>query len=72
MKSNSVRDQFSKGKVGSAVSHLNLNDFRKIIIPIPSLDVQANVSNALDSISKRREKLQLKLQKSKFLKSALS
>tara|TARA_S200000501_G_scaffold375822_1_gene428853 strand:- start:859 stop:2049 length:1191 start_codon:yes stop_codon:yes gene_type:complete len=72
MKSNSVRDQFSKDKVGSAVSHLNLNDFRQIVIPIPSLDFQVNISNALDSVSNTREKLQLKLQKINCLKLAMS
>ena len=72
MKSDFVKYQFTKGKVGSAVVHLNLNDFRQIIIPIPSLDSQGKISNALDSISRTKDKLELKLNKIKSLRSAMS
>ena len=72
MQCNAVKDQFLSGKVGSAVAHLNLNDFRQIALPVPSLEDQKVISTALDAVQKTKDHLQADTEKKIFLKNALS
>ncbi|NKQ40147.1 MAG: hypothetical protein HF962_01070 [Sulfurovum sp.] len=43
---------------GTALKHLYLKDLRKFIIPIPSIEIQNNIVNKLDKLTKETEKLQ--------------
>lgn len=72
MQCNAVKDQFLSGKVGSAVAHLNLNDFRQITLPVPSLEEQKVISKALDSVQSSTENLRTDTEKKILLKNALS
>ena len=44
-----AREQKSKGKVKSKVVHSNVPSIEKIVIPLPSLDVQERYANVLDN-----------------------
>jgi type I restriction enzyme S subunit len=72
MQCSAVKDQYLSGKVGSAVAHLNLNDFRRITLPLPSLDDQKIISKALDAVQSSKERLQESTNRKILLKNALS
>lgn len=71
MQCNAVKDQFLSGKVGSAVAHLNLNDFRRITLPLPSLSDQRIISKALDAVQSSKDHLREDTNKKILLKNAL-
>jgi type I restriction enzyme S subunit len=72
MQCNSVRDQFLSGKVGSAVAHLNLSDFRRVTIPLPSLKSQEVITKALDAVQANKARLSADTEKKIFLRGALA
>ena len=72
MQCSAVKNQFLSGRVGSAVAHLNLSDFRRITIPVPSLASQKAISKALDAVQSTKDLLRIDTDKKCFLKDALS
>jgi restriction endonuclease S subunit len=72
LQSRSVKDQFLSERVGSAVAHLNLNDFRQITLLLPSLDAQKVISKTLDALRSNKDHLKADTDKMIYLKSAIS
>jgi len=72
LQSRAIKDQFLSEKVGSAVAHLNLNDFRRITLLLPSLVAQKVISKTLDALRSNKDRLKADTDKKIYLKSAIS
>jgi type I restriction enzyme S subunit len=57
--------------VGSTVGHLNLGDFRKLAIALPSIQEQIKCGQILESLDQKQLGVQQKLANYKSMKKAL-
>lgn len=48
LRSSKVQDEMLEKKVGNEIKHLNLQTFRKLFVPLPTMKEQIEISNILD------------------------
>ena len=71
LRSSKTQQRMLGDKVGSSVGHLNLTQFRNLIIAIPRIDEQLKIAEILNSIQGKIIKEQQKLFKLQFIHKGL-
>ncbi|MBL0711510.1 MAG: restriction endonuclease subunit S [Colwellia sp.] len=71
MRTTDTQTRLLGSTVGSTVGHLNLGDFRKLKIPIPTISEQIKLGEMVDSLNERHTTIENKLQKYRSIKKAL-
>lgn len=71
LRDNEVQNKLKSDTVGSTVGHINLIGFRKLKIPLPSLDEQQKIVSILSSVDDEISKLELKKKSAESLKKGL-
>ncbi|MBF6643580.1 restriction endonuclease subunit S [Chryseobacterium indologenes] len=60
-----ARIQFSSRLIGIGVPNLHLGEIREVVIPLPNIDMQINISNNIDNIKTKVKKIQEKVEQLK-------
>lgn len=71
LRSSNTQHRMLGGKVGSSVGHLNLTQFRNLIIAIPNVDEQLKIAKILNSLQEKIVKEQQNLSKLQFIHKGL-
>ncbi|MDN3614245.1 restriction endonuclease subunit S [Vibrio gallaecicus] len=71
MRATETQTRLLGGVVGSTVGHLNLGDFRKLKVPIPSFEEQIKLGRVFDSLNQKFTSVENRLLQYKSLKKAL-
>jgi type I restriction enzyme S subunit len=71
MRATETQTRLLGSTVGSTVGHLNLGDFRKLKIPIPTIIEQIKLGKMFNSLNEKHSKVESRLQKYKSIKKAL-
>ncbi len=56
-----ARIQFSSRLIGIGVPNLHLGEIREVVIPLPNIDMQVNISKYIDNIKTKVKKIQEKI-----------
>ena len=60
-----ARIQFSSRLIGIGVPNLHLGEIREVVIPLPNIDMQINISKYIDNIKTKVKKIQEKVEQLK-------
>lgn len=71
LRKNEVQNKLKSDTVGSTVGHINLTDFRKLKIPLPSFPEQSAISEVLSNMDAEIEELEKKRDKYIMIKNGM-
>ncbi|MBB1398087.1 restriction endonuclease subunit S [Pseudoalteromonas sp. SG44-8] len=71
LQSEKFKKELDLQSTGSTVAGIKQSTFRKILLPVPSIDEQIKISESLNSVVRRSDVIKDKLQSFKSLKKAL-